>query len=497
MTLAPVWRTRLVAVAAGIAAVWLGSSVAQQQLTLAALCIAVCGAAIVMSMSALPVATLLLGGAMFGYIVGNRGFAQLSLASKVPLLPAEFVLLVAGAMLAAQSALRRTIPVRRDALDILVLLWIVASSVRLYSDLRHHGAVALRDYAMVYYGAFFFIAQHAAATEQGRNFLHGCLLWACGTVLVAYPLFVQFPEFFLGALTIGGTPIVFFKGDLAGTFMAVGAVLFYARYEERGARAVLACSLLLAGSAITTNNRASMVGLIAATVLLALARRWRFAAWQGAAGIVAALVVLGLAYVRNEPWENTRVYGAYERVLSLADPQGKRVYVAEDAAFKGDNNLFRTVWWRLVYEETVSISPIVGLGFGHDLAVRFVREYYPDMDEFTTRSPHNIAVTLFARTGLVGLVPFVAIAALLAWRGVKAARRDVTNGALWGAVAVILVSALFGVVLEGPMGAVVFWSVLGMANAGYAELNAAAHQSEPASNEHLPAEPSKRELSPP
>jgi hypothetical protein len=29
---------------------------------------------------------------------------------------------------------------------------------------------------------------------------------------------------------------------------------------------------------------------------------------------------------------------------------------------------------------------------------------------------------------------------------------------------VILTSACFGVVLEGPMGAVVFWSVLGLAN---------------------------------
>jgi hypothetical protein len=47
-------------------------------------------------------------------------------------------------------------------------------------------------------------------------------------------------------------------------------------------------------------------------------------------------------------------------------------------------------------------------------------------------------------------------------------RRDKTQGespALFSMCWVILVSACFGVVLEGPMGAVVFWTLLGLANA--------------------------------
>ena len=35
--------------------------------------------------------------------------------------------------------------------------------VRVVFDVRPHGFIALRDYAMVYYAAFFFIAQYAAA----------------------------------------------------------------------------------------------------------------------------------------------------------------------------------------------------------------------------------------------------------------------------------------------------------------------------------------------
>jgi hypothetical protein len=42
---------------------------------------------------------------------------------------------------------------------------------------------------------------------------------------------------------------------------------------------------------------------------------------------------------------------------------------------------------------------------------------------------------------------------------------DAGTAGLWCAAWVILVSACFGVVLEGPMGAVVFWTILGLASA--------------------------------
>jgi O-antigen ligase len=111
-------------------------------------------------------------------------------------------------------------------------------------------------------------------------------------------------------------------------------------------------------------------------------------------------------------------------------------------------------------------NPAFGLGFGHDLARAFLREYNPEMaEDFTARSPHSIVVSAIGRMGAVGLVALGALIALFAARTWQAVRHPATPRVtlgLWACVWTILISACFGVVLEGPMGAVVFWSLLGI-----------------------------------
>uniref|UniRef100_UPI00404B6E1E O-antigen ligase family protein n=2 Tax=Cephaloticoccus sp. TaxID=1985742 RepID=UPI00404B6E1E len=124
------------------------------------------------------------------------------------------------------------------------------------------------------------------------------------------------------------------------------------------------------------------------------------------------------------------------------------------------------MWWHAVIMETVDGNPWFGLGFGTDLASRFVSEYYPEQGEdFDVRSPHNVMLTLFGRAGAAGTIPLLIITGLIALNIIRSARRrDPALGA-WCAAWIILISACFGVVLEGPMGAVVFWSLLGIAAA--------------------------------
>jgi hypothetical protein len=466
MTLAPLWRTRFVAVVAVIVAVWLGVAIAQEELAWPVLLVGAFAAFLVVRIQPRPLGTVLLGLVLIGYLVGNRGFAQISLSNFLPLLPAEFVLLVGGTLLAIRSAFRQELPWRNDALNLALLLWIVIGACRLVVDVQTYGAMALRDFATVYYAAFFFLAQAEARDPRSRAFLLGCLLLGCLGVLALHWPYQAFQDFFLTTLTWRGLPVIFFKGDLVGTTMAAGAVALFLHYEARGGAWKLAATAALLVGMLTTNNRASMAGLATATVLLLLARRWRFAALQVGAGVLAAVAMLLVAHLNNQPWKQTPLHGVYERVVSLTDPFGRRAYSGEETLNKGDNNRFRAVWWAAVYDETVAGGPWLGLGFGHNLAERFAREYYPDAgDEFVTRSPHNVLLTLFGRTGLAGLLPFLFIFAFVAVRTVQCARRDPARGALWAAAWVILVSACFGVVLEGPMGAVVFWSVLGLANA--------------------------------
>lgn len=467
MTLSPAWRTRLFAAAGALLAVVLGVEIAGESFLLPLVFTGALSLVLVMRIQSQPIGTLLLGGALIGYILGNRGFAQLSFLANLPLFPAELVLLVAGVILVVQCAWRRELPFRRRLLDTAILGWMAISSARLYVDVRTHGAVALRDYAMIYYAAFFFLAQSAGEAAGAREFLRRCLLVSCALLLVTYPLFERFPDFFLNLLVFRGTPLIYYKGDLAGMFMALGAVLFFVRFEERRRWRDLVLMLALTAGTLASNSRASMLGLTSAVLWFAVAGKWRFAALQVLSGAGAALVLLGVAYAADIPWEKTPLYPLYERFVSLTDPLGAQTYVGEDTASKGDNNLFRAVWWRAVVEETVENDPWLGLGYGHDLADRFVRAYYPESgSDFTTRSPHNFLLSLFGRTGAVGLAAFLLIVACMALQTWRAIRRGFGVAAGWWCGSwVILVGACFGVVLEGPMGAVVFWTMLGLAAA--------------------------------
>jgi len=97
-----------------------------------------------------------------------------------------------------------------------------------------------------------------------------------------------------------------------------------------------------------------------------------------------------------------------------------------------------------------------------------VQEYYPDAEEeFNTRSPHNIVITTFGRMGAVGTsvwLAFLACCFLATWRVLRHSTDPVAHS-LWVSPWVLLAAASLGVVLEGPMGAVVFWSLLGLASA--------------------------------
>ncbi len=329
--------------------------------------------------------------------------------------------------------------------------------------------MALRDFATVYYAAFFFLAQKAGSVVPERRYLNRCLLAGFVVLLAIYPAYAINPDFFLQHFLIRGVPLIYFKGDLLGTFLAAGSVLAFVRFEQIGSRTALCVSLLMAGATMTTNNRASMLGLMVPAIVLAVAGRPRFLAVLGGSAVAGALVLLFAAQVRGQQWENTPLHDMYERALSLTDPYGQNSYTGEETSYKGDNNVFRSVWWGIIIRETLYTNPWYGLGWGADLAEPFVRIYYPEGGEdFAVRSPHNVFVTIFARTGVVGILPFLGIVyafAVQAWRAIRL--RSESTG-LWCAAITIFTSSCFGVVLEGPMGAILFWTILGLANSGIA-----------------------------
>ena len=460
-------------------AVWAGVWIAGEAVTLPIVVGGIFFCVIVAQVSPVGFNPLVLGLLIAGYVLGNRGFAQFSVSANLPLFPAELGIAATLAVLVWRCAQERKLPWRNDFLNWALILWMAVCTVRLPFDVRTFGAMALRDYAMVYYALFFFVAQEALASDAAWRWVRRCVLASTAALPVLYGAFSLWPGFFLETLTVRGLPLIYFKGDLAGTFMSVGALAWF-ECGMRGARSgwrfagrvcAVVISLGLVAAMLATDNRAAMLALVAGVAVMVIGGRWKFAVTLAGAGAVAVVAILFWAQVTGRSLEKTPLYGISQRVVSVVDFQGTRDYSsAAGAESKGDNNKFRAVWWKTVVDETMTTNPWTGLGYGHDLAEAFLRAYYADSDDtFTARSPHNLLLSIFARTGVVGLGAFLILCAVMCGRTWQAARSRLRSqewqGEAWSYVWAIFVSACLGVVLEGPMGAVVFWVLLGAAAA--------------------------------
>ncbi len=474
----PRWRNWLVAGGSSALAVWLGWQVAHGTYLLPALAGVIALAAILVRAAGLSADTILVGLLLVGYIVGNRGFAQIMPLPGVPLFPAECGLAAGLGWLLVRSALRHRLPGRSDFLNWALVVWLLLGTTRLVIDVPRYGLGAVRDYAMIYYAAFFFVAQSYAGDRHARRYLIGCLCLAAVSLLPVYFLFQDHPMFFLNRLTLRGVPLIYLKYDLAAAFLAAGSliVFFAAGGRHRLWAWPLAVSLFLTVAA--GDNRASLVGVGVAMLWLLAGRRWTFPAVQVSSTATFLAIVAILAASGTAPWARQDLNRMVEKVASIVSVGGTSNYHGVEELYKSDNNQFRLVWWRTVADETWSQAPLFGLGFGHDLARDFIQTYDLAMDEdFTARSPHSVLVTTFGRMGAVGLAAFLAIIIAMAvstWRTVSDRATDAAAVGLWCAAWVILVSACFGVVLEGPMGAVVFWTTLGLAHGTTQEKTAAS-----------------------
>jgi O-antigen ligase len=463
----PQIRDWLVKAGSVLLAVWLGWSIAGGSVGMAAFAAVVSLAVLLVRLTRLQGAAILLGLLLVGYVVGNRGFAQILPVPFLPLFPAELGLAVCLGWLVIQTALRRTKLWRRDALNWTILAWLALGTARVLIDTPRYGLVALRDYAMIYYVGFFLVAQHFATQVRARNYLVGCLGLGVVALLPVYFLVQEFPQFFFSTLTLRGVPLIYLKGDLALTFLSCGAIIVF--FLLRGRWSILGWWLAAAMflTVLASDSRASLAGGIIATVWLLVTRRWAFPALEaGLAGLAFAGLVA--ASVLGNTSAETRLQALTDRAASFADVSHAHTYLNDDDAYKADNNRFRLVWWRTVAKETLSQGPVLGLGFGYDLAKGFLQAYDPEIGEdFSVRSPHSIIFSALGRMGVLGLAVFIAMIGAMGfrtWHALHDSSTDLSTVGLWCAAWVILTSACFGVVLEGPMGAVVFWSVLGLAN---------------------------------
>jgi len=426
---------------------------------------------------AIRIEALILGFLIFGYIVGNRGFAQLTLTHTSPVYLGEAGMLACAGILFARLALKRERLFPKTPLSRAILVFLIIGGIRLYCDvfLRLSPAtlvVTLRDSATVYYALFFFIAYNVGSAPIGRRVLEKFILIGCVVLLPVFIIqFFAFPDLF-NRITVRGYPLISQKGDLTATYLGLASFYFFLQPARPLMRFLLRIlSVIFFVGMLALMGRAAMVGFAFAAILLLIARRPQFVLYQIAI-VFLVLIVVGLLQIAQLNEKTGFLAHLTDRVESIADFSGTRTYRSRAGEVAAANTQFRTVWWQTVFDETVQKNPWFGLGFGYDLTAGFMRAYFPTggEDTATTRSPHSVWVTIFGRMGIVGLLSFIAVVFFIWREATRAAslvarrRQPAETLGHWCAVLVILGSASFGVVLEGPMGGILFWSFLGLAS---------------------------------
>jgi hypothetical protein len=186
----------------------------------------------------------------------------------------------------------------------------------------------------------------------------------------------------------------------------------------------------------------------------------------------AVSVVLGVAALGNQRERQTPIYTTQEHAASILTFPGTGAEANQASGGPSDNPSFRLAWWRAVVTETAAQSPLFGLGFGYDLAARFLAEHEGLLPgDFTPRGPPSMLVSVLGRMGAVGLALWLAVAAGMAYLTARCFQQGNFDALGLISIAwVFWICAGFGRVLEGPMGAVVFWTVLGLASRALGEM---------------------------
>jgi hypothetical protein len=420
---------------------------------------------------------------LFGYALLDKGFAYLFLGETILLL---------GAMVFLKSG--RVMLVFSDPVLLLWGLFAFWGLCRTVPFLSVYRFDAIRDAVIWAYGMFALIivafvnksSQISRALNTYRKFLRWFLPAIPIVLILAVTLGDSLP-------TIPWTKTVSIltlkAGDVAVS--AAAAVVFLmtfpnrmrgeGRYEISTYRTIEFVGVYLTAIIVMVMNRGGFLSIVLA-VLLFSALRARKVVWKIAAGgIVGATLALALfialpasVQIGNKYWNTGKVLATVASIAGGSD---------EGTGHKGTGQ-WRLIWWRNIIRET-AFGPYfwTGRGFGVNLAVADGPfGSVPSEEDVALRSPHNGSMTVLARMGVPGLLIWLALNVVFAFRLLRAQRRAARSGSqFWSSLNLWILACWlatftnlsFDVYLEGPQGGIWFWSIIGF---GVAALRIQAYE---------------------
>ena len=381
-----------------------------------------------------------------------------------PLFWGEIVLGV-SVLWAVRKCNRWTVPTSSSrVLTLLICCFIALGAAETIRDYGTWGLDCLRDSAIWYYALFYFVG--LAVASNGSQFVRFCswwklffvlsIPWAAEEVLTGYGLSSLTPVIGGHAAILGSALMEIVQS------MGLGCVLLLSedRVASRWGRP-LRIALATLGSAATAiyYGRGAKLAVLSALmvyIVMSVSRKSGGKSFHRNA-ILVALLLLGGAVVE------TTAGGNLVEKLSLDRFSGASLDHPDDTAG------WRSLWWDRLYTEVAAQNPVLGLGFGLNLA-----DYNPligEQGENPVRSPHNFNVTILARMGFAGLLIWVGILFLgiavpfwgLLLASSTAENEEVRNRLFWIAtLTAIWVNSSFSVLMEGPVMGIPFWLILGL-----------------------------------
>lgn len=405
---------------------------------------------------------LFLGLVLLGYALDGRGFAYLGYP---PLYIGEFTMVIGMGVLVCTPGWSRLF--QSPPMLALVPLFLLGA-LHTALDFPTYGVDAIRDAAIYYYAIFAIIVAGLIINDSRRLMLIISMYRRFIPIfLIGIPIVAIVYRFFWNSLPRwpgGDIPMIQEKeGDvmvqLAGIFAfwtagMVGVV-------SLGWAALLAANAAVLGVV----DRAGLLSFGTA-VGIGMVRSPRSAlAWRMIGAVVAALVLLWASGLRIEvPGGKGRELSFEQIVLNVTSITGSSGREGMDSTKE-----WRLDWWQDIVADTVYGRHFWwGLGFGVNLADEYG---YQVLADHSLRSPHDAHMTILARMGVPGLALWAL--ALFTWifyigRAFLRARASRDRG--WESIffflavfwIAFLINASFDVYLEGPMGGIWFWCIVGL-----------------------------------
>ncbi|MCC7350110.1 MAG: O-antigen ligase family protein [Phycisphaerales bacterium] len=395
-----------------------------------------------------------------GYAMAGRGFAYIGVP---PLFIGEFTLMLGLVALVVSANVGR---IMGSGLIWLIVVFMGWGAMRTIPYIHEYGIDALRDGMTWGYASYAIIVAALIAAHPERLLVlmarYRKFVWI---VLLLGPIFWLIARFAKPVMPLwpwANVELIEVKGgDYA---VHLGGVYAYLVSVGRLSNPWVPLIFLPIGLAMNVTGRAAMLSFIlCAAVATALRPLTRFMVKLPI--VILLLVAFGWgldAHLKAGP-EVTREISVTQLFKTLDSIlPGNRHHDLDST------KEWRLDWWDKIVKYTIH-GPYfwTGKGFGVNLANDDGFQVFADE---SLRSPHSAHLSILARTGVPGLSIWIALHAawILTMFNAYFSARKLGHKRWCGIFAFIMaywiafiINASFDVYLEGPMGAIWFWSLVG------------------------------------